>query len=114
MDNLSIWFNNKPVQPKYLQVAYTDILEVLGKEKFEKFCEGIYNHHCQFATKEGMFVIEQFFGRDPDDYEEISFVMKYMIEYIENRGFEVNPEFYEHEGVPLAKGFDGVLVNWTW
>lgn len=116
MSILSIWFNDKPVQPKYLQVSHNDIGRVLGVKKFEKFRQEIHNHHCQFATKDGMFVIEEFFGRDMLDETgtKISFVMECMIQYVQSRGFEIDSEYYKTEGIPLVKGFDGILVRWSW
>lgn len=110
-------YHTKPVAKKYLQINYSDFGRVIGEKRFEAVRAKIYNHHCQMATKEGKFVVEQFFGNDINDNDELehSIVVSAVVDYLKHYGYEINPALLEYEDcAPIVEGYDGVLFDWTW
>lgn len=110
-------YYDKPVEKKYLQISYCDFEHVIGSKRFEEVRKVIYDHHCQMATKEGMFIVERFFGNDVNDDDELEFspVVSAVIDYLKHYGYPINPQLLDYEDcVSIVEGYDGVLFNWTW
>ncbi|QHJ78872.1 MAG: hypothetical protein [Caudoviricetes sp.] len=115
IDPMDIWYSHTPIIVSYVQIHYCDLSKFLGA-RFEKFREIIYDHHCQMATKEGMFVFEQFFSAYDDYDKPLSFEYQCLVDYLVHKGFTVTPKAHdsEEEGYALVEGTAGCLLNWTW
>lgn len=98
---------NQPTPVNYLKVEYRDLSKFFSEERFDKFREEIYNHHCQMAVKDGSFVVDNYFLCE-------TLVMQMMKEYLKSYGFIIDPKFGMYEDGKLLRDYDGVLINWRW
>lgn len=105
-----MWYSNVPCEPKYIQISYNALKAFCDNcstkdYHFEDFRTLIYDHHCQPATKDGMFVIEQFFHGK---------VLQIVADYLKAMGYIIKDDYLDLEGECIVDGYDGVLMNWTW
>lgn len=106
--SLHLWFSEKPCEPKYLQISHQGLQSFCKKNKkdFNAFRDKIHNHHAQPATKDGMFVMEQFFS---------GAVLDLVAEYVKSKGYKLKENYQDEcDGECIVEGYDGILVNWSW
>ncbi|AFA44498.1 hypothetical protein [Klebsiella phage phiKp_21] len=105
--SLNIWYSTEPCEPKYLQISHEALSRYAKKTKkdFDAFRTHIHNHHAQPATKDGMFVLESFFGGE---------VFDLVADYLKSEGYTVKEDYKDLEGECIIEGYDGILVNWSW
>lgn len=105
--SLDLWYSEEPCEPKYLQISHQGIGKFCKKNKinFDDFRERIHDHHAQPVTKDGMFILEQFFGES---------VLHVVRQYLVSLGYEINEDYDSEDGGCMMKGYDGILVSWSW
>lgn len=106
--SLNIWYSTEPYEPKYLQISHEALSRYAKKAKkdFDAFRTHIHNHHAQPATKDGMFVLESFFGNNE--------VLDFVVDYLIFKGYTIKNNHKDIDGDCIVVGYDGILINWSW
>lgn len=105
--SLDVWYAEEPCEPKYLQVSHQALGRYAKKAQinWDNIRRKIHDHHAQPVTKDGMFVMDQFFSGE---------VLEFFAGYVVSKGYKLKDDYNNLEGECILEGYDGILVNWSW
>lgn len=104
--SLHLWYEDNPCSPKYLQISHMGLQRYSKNDtEFDEFRRKIHDHHAQPVTKDGMFILEQFFSGE---------TLEYVAKYLVAKGFKLKDNYHDLEGECIVEGYDGVLIHWSW